>query len=101
MFDCAGVPGTDGVDGACLTPNQVTLVVIATSLCCAMVTFGGLTQPKMVVSSAQLKSRHKEGTQGGQERFGDVRGCCDKAGQPLGAEHVRAILEAPARVQLG
>ena len=33
--------------------------MMATSLCCAMVTFGDLTQPRMAASSALPNSRHK------------------------------------------
>ena len=48
-----------------------------------------------------LLFRTVEGTQGGRERSRDVRGCRGKAGESLGAEHVRAILKVPARVRLG
>jgi len=48
-----------------------------------------------------LLFRSEEGTQGGREGSGDVRGSRGEAGESLGAEHVCAILKVLARVRLG
>jgi hypothetical protein len=73
--------------GICLVSANRPLSVARTDVSC--------------LSRARAGFRAEEGAQGGRECPGDFRRPRSEARQPLGAKHVRTLLNAFARVRLG